>query len=66
MEHTAEQLFEMAQEYRRTLRFGDAINMYRAAAAAPDATEEIKRRSLASVELVQEINGFVNTDLMNP
>jgi hypothetical protein len=66
MEHTAEQLFEMAQEYRRTLRFGDAINMYRAAVAAPDATEELKRRALASVELVQEINGFVNTDLMNP
>lgn len=66
MEHTAEQLFEMAQEYRRTLRFGDAINMYGAAAAAPDATEELKRRALASVELVQEINGFVNTDLMNP
>ena len=66
MGYTAEQLFEMAQEYRRTLRFGDAINMYRAAAAAPDATEELKRRSLASVELVQEINGFVNTDLMNP
>ena len=66
MEPTAEQLFEMAQEYRRTLRFGDAINMYRAAAAAPDATEELKRRALASVELVQEINGFVNTDLMNP
>ena len=66
MEHTAEQLFEMAQEYRRTLRFGDAINMYRAAAAAPDATEELKRRALASVELVQEINGFVNTGLMNP
>jgi hypothetical protein len=66
MGHTAEQLFEMAQEHRRTLRFGDAINMYRAAAAAPDATEELKRRALASVELVQEINGFVNTDLMNP
>lgn len=66
MGYTAEQLFEMAQEYRRTLRFGDAINMYRAAAAAPDATEELKRRALASVELVQEINGFVNTDLMNP
>ncbi len=66
MEHTADQLFEMAQEYRRTLRFGDAINMYRAAATAPDATEDLKRRSLASVELVQEINGFVNADLMNP
>ena len=66
MGYTAEQLFEMAQEYRRTLRFGDAINMYRAAAAAPDVTEELKRRALASVELVQEINGFVNTGLMNP
>ena len=41
MGHTAEQLFEMAQECRRTLRFGEAINMYRAAAAAPDATEEL-------------------------
>ena len=30
------------------------------------ATEEIKRKSLASVELMQEINGFVNADLMNP
>ena len=29
-------------------------------------TEEIKRKSLASVELMQEINGFVNVDLMNP
>lgn len=66
MEHTAEQLFEMAQEYRRTLRFGDAINMYRAAADAPDASDAIKRKSLASVELMQEINGFVNVDLMNP
>ena len=66
MGHTAEQLFEMAQECRRTLRFGEAINMYRAAAAAPDATEELKRRALASVDLVQEINGFVITDLMNP
>ena len=66
MGHTAERLFEMAQECRRTLLFGEAINMYRAAAAAPDATEELKRRALASVELVQEINGFVNTDLMNP
>ncbi len=66
MEQTAEKLYEMAQEYRRTLRFGDAINMYRAAADAPDATEDLKRRCLASVDLIQDINGFVNTDLMNP
>lgn len=59
-------LLEKADELRRNCRFGEAINAYREAAAAPDATEDIKRRSLASVELIQEINGFVNVDLMNP
>ena len=63
---TATELFETAQEHRRNKRFGDAINMYRAAAEAPDATDDIKRKSLASVDLIQEINGFVNVDLMNP
>jgi hypothetical protein len=53
-------------EYRKNKRFGEAINAFRAAAAAPDASEDIKRKSLASVELIQEINGFVNVDLMNP
>ena len=63
---TAGELLEKAEDLRRNCRFGDAINFYRAAADAPDASEEIKRKSLASVELMQEINGFVNTDLMNP
>lgn len=63
---TAKELFEEGQHLRRNRQFGEAINAFRAAAAAPDATEDIKRRSLASVELIQEINGFVNTDLMNP
>ena len=63
---TSEKLLNQAEELRRNNRFGDAINVFRAAAAAPDATEEIKRKSLASVELMQEINGFVNADLMNP
>ena len=62
----ARELLEKAEELRRNARFGEAINFFRAAASAPDATEEIKRKSLASVELMQEINGFVNTDLMNP
>lgn len=51
---------------RRNNKFGEAINVFRAAAAAPDATDEVIRKALASVELIQEINGFVNTDLMNP
>ena len=63
---TALELFEIAQEHRRNKCFGDAINMYRAAAEAPDATDDIKRKSLASIDLIQEINGFVNVDLLNP
>ena len=63
---TPEELYSLGVEYRKNKRFGDAINVFRAAAAHPEATEDIKRKSLASVELIQEINGFVNTDLMNP
>ena len=63
---SAQELLERAEELRRNSMFGEAINFYRAAAQAPDATDGIKRKSLASVELMQEINGFVNTDLMNP
>ena len=66
MKYLAKELLEMAEELRRNNRFGEAINVYREAAAAPDATEEIRRKALASVELMQEINGFVNVDLMNP
>lgn len=62
----AQELLEKAEQLRRDCRFGDAINAFRETAAAPDATEEIKKKSLASVELIQEINGFVNVDLMNP
>ena len=63
---TATELLEKAEQLRRDCRFGEAINAFREAAAAPDATDGIKRKSLASVELIQEINGFVNVDLMNP
>ena len=62
----AEKLLEKAEHLRREARFGEAINAFREAAAAPDASEDLKRKCLASVELIQEINGFVNTDLMNP
>jgi uncharacterized protein HemY len=63
---TPEELYSLGVEYRKNKRFGDAINAFRAAAAAPDASDEIIKKSLASVELMQEINGFVNVDLMNP
>ncbi len=63
---TAIELLNKAEELRRNNMFGEAINFYRAAADAPDATDAIKKKSIASVELMQEINGFVNVDLMNP
>ena len=62
----AEELLNKAEQLRREACFGEAINTFREALSAPDATEDIKRKSLASIELIQEINGFVNADLMNP
>ena len=59
-------LYDLGVILRQQCRFGEAINAFREAAGSPDAPEEIKRKSLASIELIQEINGFVNTDLMNP
>ena len=63
---SAEQWLEIALELRRECKFGEAINAFRQAAASEDATEEIKAKARVSVELIQEINGFVNVDLMNP
>jgi translation initiation factor 2 alpha subunit (eIF-2alpha) len=63
---SAEQWLELALELRRECKFGEAINAFRQAAASEDATEEIKTKARVSVELIQEINGFVNVELMNP
>ena len=63
---TAQEFYDLGQEHRRNRRFGEAINAFRDAIAAPDATHELISKSQASVELIQEINGFVNADLMNP
>ena len=63
---TASELFDIAQEHRRNRRFGDAINIYMEVIEAPDSTDEMRQSAVASIELIQEINGFVNTDLMNP
>ena len=63
---SAEQWLEVALELRKECKFGEAINAFRQAAASEDATEEIKTKARVSVELIQEINGFVNVDLMNP
>lgn len=63
---TATELFDIAQEHRRNRRFGDAINIYMEVVESPDATDELRQSATASIELIQEINGFVNVDLLNP
>ena len=66
MMKNADQWMKTAEELRRECRFGEAINAFREAAEADDATDEIRKIAFVSVELIQEINGFVNVDLMNP
>ena len=49
MSVSAIDLLKQAEELRRNNRFGDAINLYRAAAEAPDATDDIIKKSLAYI-----------------
>ena len=35
-------------------------------AASTSGDETLRAKAVASIELLKEINGFVNTDLMNP
>lgn len=64
--YTAAELIDLGDSLRRENKFGEAINAYNAAIAAEDATDEIRTKARVAVELIQEINGFVNVDLMNP
>ncbi|MBO5418996.1 MAG: hypothetical protein J6A22_02820 [Bacteroidales bacterium] len=63
---TAADLYGSAVVHRQNKRFGEAINDFRAAISSPDASDELKAKCEASIELIQEINGFVNVDLLNP
>ena len=64
--NSAAELIKLGDCLRRENKFGEAINAYNAAAASEDATDEIRRKARVAIELIQEINGFVNVDLMNP
>lgn len=66
MGKSAAELIMLADSLRKENRFGEAINAYNAAAESPDATDEIQTKARVAIELIQEINGFVNVDLMNP
>ena len=63
---SASELIMIGDSLRRENFFGEAINAYNAALEAEDATEEIRTKARVAIELIQEINEFVNVDLMNP
>lgn len=62
----AEQRLDLGLSYMKEARFGDAINALAEAAGAPDASEDVRKKALAAIEVINDINAFVNTDLMNP
>ncbi len=57
--------YDLGVFYRRNARFGEAMNAFRMAAETTD-DPSLKAKALASIDLLKEINGFVNVDLMNP
>jgi len=74
---SAAQWYDLGVSHMRLARFGDAVNAFQNAADAASEEEAagvlasgeaavLRSRASASIELIQEINGFVNTDLMNP
>lgn len=61
---SAEEWFDLGVLLRQNSRFGEAMNAFMMAAEAGDG--DLRSKALASIELLKEINGFVNADLMNP
>ena len=77
-----EEWYDLGVLYRRNARFGDAVNAFSMAAetagdelasscgtdgmSRKNALAALRSKALASIELLKDINGFVNADLMNP
>ncbi|MDE6147837.1 MAG: hypothetical protein K2G18_07300 [Bacteroidales bacterium] len=57
---------DLGLSYMKEARFGEAVNALRNAAESTDAPEEVRNKAMAAIEVISDINGFVNTDLMNP
>lgn len=66
MKQSPEQLLENGLALMKTASFGDAVNMLRSAAEHPEASDAVRSKALAAIDVIGEINGFVNVDLMNP
>ena len=61
---SAEEWYDLGVFLRQNARFGEAMNAFLKASETED--DALRSKALASIELLKEINGFVNADLMNP
>lgn len=64
--NNAETLLQSGFSLMREGSFGPAINAFRQAAESPDASEQVRVKALSAIGVIEDINGFVNKDLMNP
>lgn len=62
----AESLLDRGLALMQAARLGEAVNVLRMAADSPGAPSHVRSKALAAIGLINEINGFVNVDLMNP
>ncbi len=62
----AAEWLDLGLAFMRESRFGEAINALRNAAEATDAPAEVRGKAVAAIDVINDINGFVNTDLLNP
>ena len=77
---SAAQWYDLGCSLRQKALFGDAVNAFLKAASEArkclngmklssseaEMLVSIEAKSLASIDLIKEINGFVNVDLLNP
>ena len=64
--NNAETLLQSGFSLTREGSFGAAINACGPAVESPDASEQVRAKALSAIGVIEDINGFVNKDLMNP
>ena len=62
----AEQLLDRGLSFMQAARFDEAVKCLISAAEHPGASSYVKSKASAAIQLIGQITGFVNKDLMNP
>ncbi|MGN1221587.1 MAG: hypothetical protein ACI4TU_11705 [Candidatus Cryptobacteroides sp.] len=62
----AEQLLDRGLSFMQASRFDEAVRCLLSAAGHPCASSYVKNKANAAIQLIAQITGFVNKDLMNP